>query len=111
MVAVAAVSIHIQGHCAVISQSTAGNTHPPGNLMTFMVVRAMMTEIQCSILVILDTLHYLIDTVVPSHRNIVTLLSRLVFINIYSDFPPSHYSALCHTGVNACLCVGDYVEI
>lgn len=26
MVAVAAVNIHVQGHCAVISQSTAGNT-------------------------------------------------------------------------------------
>jgi len=71
MVAVAAVNIHIQGHCAVISQSTAGNTHPPGNLMTFMVVRATMKEIRCSILVIFNTVHYLIDTVVLSHKNII----------------------------------------
>jgi len=45
VVAVAAVSIHIQGHYAVISQSTTGNTNPPGNLVTFMVVRATMKEI------------------------------------------------------------------
>jgi hypothetical protein len=73
MVAVAAVNMHIQGQCAVISQNTAGNTHPLGNLVTFMVVRATMKEIRCSILVIFNTVHYLIDTVVLSHRNIITV--------------------------------------
>jgi len=56
----------------VISRSAAGNTHP-GNLVTFMVVRAMIKEIQCSILVIFNTVFYLIDTVVLSRRNIITV--------------------------------------
>jgi hypothetical protein len=73
MVAVAAVNIHIQGHCAVISQSTAGDALPPVNLMTFMVVRTAVKEIQCHILVICNTLHYHIDMVVPSHGNIITV--------------------------------------
>jgi hypothetical protein len=71
--AVAAVNIHIQGHCAVISQCTAGNTHPPGNLVTFMVVRATMKEIRCSILVIFNTVHYLIDMVIPPHGKIIAV--------------------------------------
>jgi hypothetical protein len=71
--AVATVNVHIWGHYAVISQSTAGNTHPPGNLVTFMVVRAMMKEIRCSILVIFNTVHYLIDTVIPPHGKIIAV--------------------------------------
>jgi hypothetical protein len=73
MVAVAAVNIHIQGHCAVISQSTAGNVHPPVNLMTFMVIRATMKEIQCIFWVIFNTVHYHVYMVVLSHGNIITV--------------------------------------